>query len=215
VYASSAATYGRGARGFTDDHAVLNDLEPLNMYGYSKHMMDLWLLNQGALDDVVGLKYFNVYGPNEWHKGRMGSMVMHMKGQIEDEGKVQLFASNDPDFADGEQCRDFIYVKDVARMSCQLMQSDIGGIFNIGGGVAVSWNQLATAVFNALDRPVNIEYVPMPEDLAHRYQSYTCAEMDKYHTTISEKGIEPVAMHSIEDGVKDYINNHLLTETYW
>ena len=215
VYASSAATFGNGARGFSDDHAVLPDLEPLNMYGYSKHMVDLWLQSQGALDDVIGLKYFNVYGPNEWHKGRMASMVLHMKNQIEKEGKVKLFASNNPDFSDGEQCRDFIYVKDAARMTCQLMQSDVGGIFNIGGGEAVTWNRLASSLFDALGVSENIEYIPMPEDLQKGYQNYTCAEMEKYHTTVSEKGIEPIEMHSIEAGVADYVQNHLTTETRW
>lgn len=157
VYASSAATYGGGERGFSDAHEALDDLEPMNMYGFSKHMFDLWLKNQGALGDVVGLKYFNIYGPNEWHKGRMASMVLHMTKQILTDGVVRLFASDNPEYEDGEQCRDFFYVKDAAAMTCQLLSSDASGIFNVGMGKPSTWNQLAKAVFTALNREAQIE----------------------------------------------------------
>jgi ADP-L-glycero-D-manno-heptose 6-epimerase len=215
VYASSAATYGGGERGFSDHHDALDDLEPINMYGFSKHMFDLWLKNQGVLDDVVGFKYFNIYGPNEWHKERMASMVLHMTNQILTDGKVRLFASDNPDFGDGEQCRDFFYVKDAVAMTCQLFNSDAGGIFNVGMGVPSTWNQLAKALFHALNRDVNIEYIEMPDDLKGKYQYYTCADMAKYNAYLSDNGVEALDLHTLDSGVDDYVKNHLLTATRW
>lgn len=209
IYASSAATYGDGQLGFSDSHGGLDRLEPLNIYGYSKHMADLWMLRQNVLDQVVGLKYFNVFGPNEYHKGRMGSMVMHMLAQIQRDGKVRLFKSNHKDFDDGEQQRDFIYVKDAARLTIDFLGNDLGGIFNIGCGKAVSWNRLAKAVFAALGKPANIEYVDMPDDLKKNYQNYTCADMTKYSSA------RPFETQSVEDAVADYIQNYLLPGLRW
>ncbi len=212
IYASSAATYGDGTQEFSDDHAVIDTLRPLNMYGFSKHLFDQWALRQGVLDQVVGLKYFNVFGPNEGHKGRMASAVLKMVPQIEKEGKISLFKSNDPDqFADGEQKRDFIYVKDAARMTLAFLAHDVGGIFNVGTGYATSWNQLARAVFKALNKPEKIEYIPMPEDLAGKYQNYTRADTRKMQ---SHPELDMSTM-PIEKAVADYIQNYLLTGERW
>ncbi|MCB1108908.1 MAG: ADP-glyceromanno-heptose 6-epimerase [Chlamydiia bacterium] len=210
IYASSAATYGDGKNGFVDAHEQIDSLSPLNIYGYSKHMVDQWMKNQNVLDKVVGLKYFNVFGPNEYHKGRMGSMVMHMTDMIQKDGKVKLFASNDPKhFDDGEQKRDFIYVKDVAHITCDFLGNDLCGIFNVGAGEPISWNRLAKAVFQALGKKENIEYVPMPEDLSKNYQNYTCADMSKYQAA------RPFKTLTIEDAVADYVQHYLLSGSRW
>lgn len=208
IYASSAATYGNGENGFLDDHALLEKLYPLNMYGYSKHMFDLWLLREGFLDRVAGLKYFNVFGPNEWHKGRMASAILRMVPEIIKTGKIQLFKSNIPSFADGEQKRDFIYVKDVAEVTCDFVQSNDVGIFNVGTGEAISWNRLAKAVFAALNREVKIEYIPMPDDLVGTYQYFTQADTKKIEACLHRK----VNRYSFEDAVNDYVNQYLLGE---
>ena len=172
IYASSAATYGDGSRGFSDNHDTLETLRPLNMYGYSKHLFDLWLKNRGLLSKVVGLKYFNVYGPNEYHKGRMASAITRMLPQALN-GGISLFKSNDPDkYPDGGQKRDFIYVKDAARMTCAFLDNDIGGIYNIGTGKSTTWNDLAKAVFKAVQKTPQIHYVEMPADITG-YQNFT------------------------------------------
>lgn len=216
IYASSAATYGKSEGNFSDDHDTLEDLRPLNLYGYAKHMVDIWLKQQGALDQVVGLKYFNVYGPNEYHKSRMGSMVLHMTKSIQEEGMVRLFKSNDPDhFADGDQKRDFIYVKDAVNMTCSFLENDIAGIFNVGMGVATSWNELAKAVFKALNKKEHIEYFEMPEDLKEHYLNYTCADMSKYLKALDEKGLEKPVFHTIEKGVHEYVNRYLIGSKRW
>ena len=201
IYASSAATYGLGENGFSDDHELLDNLMPINMYGYSKHMFDQWLYRQGAIEDAVGLKYFNIYGPGEIHKGRMASMGQHMTKQILEKGSVRLYKSNDQRFADGDQVRDFLYVKDAAAMTCAFLDSEVGGIFNIGSGIESTWNQFAKALFAALDRPENIEYIPMPEDLSKQYQNYTLADMSKF------KGVFPKFGNptTLEDACKDYV----------
>ena len=210
IYASSAATYGDGRLGFADNDEALDKLAPLNIYGYSKHMFDLWLKRQGVLDKVAGLKYFNVFGPNEYHKERMASMVMHMTRMIEEEGMVKLFASNDPkNYGDGEQKRDFIYVKDAVEMTCDFLSNDLCGIYNVGRGKPVTWNRLAQAVFSALGKEPNIEYRPMPEDLSKNYQNYTCAEMEKY---TSKRPFEPM---NIEEAVGDYVQNYLSPGKRW
>lgn len=147
IYASSAATYGNGSKGFSDEHKMLDSLEPMNFYGMSKHMFDLWLYRKGLLDVCVGLKYFNVYGPNEYHKGSMASQVLHMHKQIMQNSSVKLFRSNTEKYQDGEQKRDFIYVKDAAEITVQFLYNQVGGIFNIGTGTANSWNTLAKSVF--------------------------------------------------------------------
>ena len=211
IYASSAATYGDGSKGFSDDIDHLEDLRPLNLYGFSKHLFDVWAKQQGILDQIVGLKYFNVFGPNENHKGHMASMVYKMLPKIEQEGVVHLFKSSEPDrFSDGDQCRDFIYVKDAARMTCEFLFNNISGIFNIGRGTPTTWNQLASALFQAVGKEKNIEYVDMPKDLASQYQNYTCADMQKY---LKKHGHAPT--YNIEDAVKDYVQGYLLKDKRW
>jgi len=214
IYASSAATYGDGSLGFSDDHAKLLELKPLNLYGFSKHLFDLWALHEGVLDQMVGLKYFNVFGPNENHKGHMSSMVYKMYPTVRDLGLLRLFQSSDPKrFADGESVRDFIYVKDAARLTCEFLANSLGGIFNIGSGYPTTWNQLASSVFTALDKPVNIEYIPMPEDLKKQYQNYTCADMSK----LKEKrgSATPLCNYSVEAGVQDYVLHYLSKDARW
>ena len=212
IYASSAATYGDGSKGFSDDHAKLEQLEPLNMYGYSKHLFDLWAKRNGVLDRVVGLKYFNVFGPNEAHKGRMASAIVHILPQAQNEGEIRLFKSTHPDqFADGDQCRDFIYVKDAVRMTCAFLDNEAGGIFNIGTGKAGTWNQVARALFKALDTEPNIRYIDMPEDLIGKYQNYTRADMSKTAGILGQTALcEP-----LEASVIDYVKNYLLTGKKW
>lgn len=214
IYASSAATYGM-SDSFSDEHDNLDNLTPLNLYGYAKHMVDLWLQQQGALDLAVGLKYFNVFGPNEYHKKRMASMVMHMTKTILDEGVVRLFKSYHPDYADGEQRRDFIYVKDVVNMTCSFLDNDLTGIFNVGLGRATSWNELARAVFKALNKKEHIQYIDMPEDLRDHYLNYTCADMSKYYRALEQRQLEKPRMHSIEEGVADYVHHYLLGQKRW
>jgi ADP-L-glycero-D-manno-heptose 6-epimerase len=214
IYASSAATYGDGSEGFSDDHQKLLDLKPLNLYGFSKHLFDLWALQQGVLDQVVGLKYFNVFGPNENHKGHMSSMVYKMYPSVRDLGLLRLFQSSDPiKFKDGESVRDFIYVKDAARLTCEFLQNSIGGIYNIGSGYPTTWNTLASSVFAALDKQVMIEYIPMPEDLKKQYQNYTCADMTKLQSKRSLN--EPLCRYSVFEGVKDYVQQYLAKDARW
>ena len=180
IYASSAATYGDGSQGFKDADDKLPHLYPLNMYGYSKHLFDLWLKHEGLLSRTVGLKYFNVFGPNENHKGRMASAIYHMMPQIKKEGKIKLFRSSEPHkFKDGEQQRDFIWVDDVARMTTAFLNNSAGGIFNIATGSPTTWNELAGALFKLLDKEPQIDYISMPDDLVGKYQNYTCADMEK------------------------------------
>jgi ADP-L-glycero-D-manno-heptose 6-epimerase len=213
VYASSAATYGSGSLGFRDDHRGLEELKPLNLYGFSKYYFDLWAKQQGILDNIVGLKYFNVFGPNENHKGRMASMVFKMVPIVQKEGVIRLFKSSDPqNFGDGDQCRDFIYVKDAVRMTCDFLENDLGGIFNIGTGETTTWNALARAVFKALDKPAKIEYTDMPGDLVGQYQNYTRAEMEKYK---QKTGAATPCRFTVEDAVDDYIRNYLLKDGRW
>jgi len=211
IYASSAATYGDGALGFSDDHALLEQFEPMNMYGYSKHLFDLWLKEQKVLDKVVGLKYFNVFGPNEYHKGRMASVLLKMVPDVLQKGEIRLFKSTEPlKFGDGNQVRDFIYVKDVVKMTEQFLTNDARGIFNIGMGTPGTWNQIAKAVFKALERPEKIEYIDMPTDLVGKYQNYTCADMNKY----KQAGLV-MPTYSLETAVVDYVRNYLVPHKYW
>lgn len=216
IYASSAATYGNGERGFQDDHETIELLKPLNLYGFSKYYFDLWAKQQGVLDQIVGLKYFNVFGPNENHKGRMASMVYKMLPIVQNEGIIRLFKSSDPQrFGDGDQCRDFIYVKDAVRMTCEFLENEISGIFNIGTGETTTWNALAKAVFKAVDRLPQIEYIDMPKDLVGQYQNYTCADMDKYKKTHSLPSNPSPCHFTVEDGVIDYVRNYLLKDERW
>jgi ADP-L-glycero-D-manno-heptose 6-epimerase len=216
IYASSAATYGDGSLGFTDDHDLLHELKPLNLYGYSKHLFDLWAKQQGVLNQIVGLKYFNVFGPNENHKGRMASMVYKMLPFAQKEGMIRLFKSSEPScFGNGEQCRDFIYVKDAVRMTCDFLNNDLGGIFNIGRGEPTTWNALSHALFKAIDKPIQIEYMEMPSELISQYQNYTCAEMKKYHLAKGYAASKIPFDYDVEGAVIDYVRNYLLKDHRW
>lgn len=209
IYASSAATYGDGSKGFCDKLA--DELYPLNMYGYSKHLFDLWLKNNDLLDRVVGLKYFNVFGPNEGHKGRMASLIWHILPVVQKEGVIRLFKSTHPDFADGGQQRDHIYVKDAVRMTCAFLDNQATGIYNIGTGRATTWNEVAEAVFQSLGLPKNIHYTEMPKDLAGKYQNYTCADLSRTRLALGDAAL----CASLQESVSDYIQNHLLAGKTW
>lgn len=205
IYASSAATYGDGEQGYKDDESQIEKLRPLNMYGYSKQMFDLWAKKNGLLKEITGVKFTNVYGPNELHKGGMRSMVCRSFEQIRDNGCVNLFKSYHPDYADGEQKRDFLYVKDAVDMVLFLLErKNLTGLYNIGSGKAETWNQLATAAFAAMGREVRINYIEMPEHLKGKYQYYTCADMSKMRAAGYTK--EPT---SLEDAIKDDIQVYL------
>lgn len=208
VYASSAATYGDGSQGMDDKLEDLHSLRPLNMYGYSKHMFDCYASSKGWLDRIVGLKYFNVYGPNEAHKGDMRSLVAKAYEQIEETGELGLFKSYHPDYTDGNQMRDFLYVKDAVAMTIHLAgKSSANGLFNLGSGQANTWNALAKAIFTALEREPRIRYIDMPEQLKGKYQYYTCADTTK----LKVSGYD-VPGHSLEDAVKDYVQNYLVPD---
>ncbi len=207
IYASSAATYGNGDLGFSDDETLLPRLRPMNMYGYSKQLFDLWAQQNGLLGEIVGLKYYNVFGPNEQHKGEMRSLVQKAFEQISATGRLQLFKSHRPDYADGDQVRDFVYVKDAAAMTLHFLDNrEAAGIFNVGGGSTASWNRLAKAVFSAMELPVAIDYIDMPELIRTTYQYHTCAETEK----IRLSGYTAPTM-TLENAVSDYIRNYLMT----
>jgi ADP-L-glycero-D-manno-heptose 6-epimerase len=203
VYASSAATYGDGAQGYDDSDAVTPKLKPLNMYGYSKQMFDLWALKQGYFENIVGLKYFNVFGPYEDHKGDMRSVVLKSYEQIQSTGVVKLFKSYKPEYKDGEQRRDFLYVKDAVDVTLHFAMQEPGapgGLFNCGTGVSRTWLDLATAVFSALGLPPNIEFIDMPEALQGKYQYFTKADPAKLWAA-GYRGV----FTSLEDGVHEYV----------
>jgi ADP-L-glycero-D-manno-heptose 6-epimerase len=203
IYASSAATYGDGNKGYSDNDAVI--LSPMNGYGFSKHAFDLWVIQQGYDKIFTGIKFFNVFGPNEYHKANMSSMVYKSYNQILKTGKVCLFKSNSDEFSDGCQMRDFIYVKDCNEVIFKFLQNPAyTGILNLGTGNARTWNDLANAVFKALDITPVIEYIDMPESISSQYQNYTKAEMQK----LSDTGIDFNPL-SLEDSVKDFIQNYL------
>ena len=205
IYASSAATYGDGEQGYKDDESQIEKLRPLNMYGYSKQMFDLWAKKNGLLKEITGVKFTNVYGPNELHKGGMRSMVCRSFEQIRDNGCVNLFKSYHPDYADGEQKRDFLYVKDAVDMVLFLLErKNLTGLYNIGSGKAETWNQLASAAYAAMGREVKINYIEMPEHLKGKYQYYTCADMAKMRAAGYTK--KPT---SLEDAIKDDIQVYL------
>ncbi len=207
IYASSAATYGDGALGYDDDVALISKLKPLNMYGYSKHLFDQWALRGGHFKSIVGVKFFNVFGPNEYHKGPMRSVVHKAFGEIGETGRMRLFKSNDPAYADGGQMRDFIYVKDCTAVLVWLLHNPlVNGLFNLGTGMARTWNDLAKAVFDALGKPAQIDYIPMPAHLERQYQNFTEATMTRLVATGC-----PVRFHTLEQSVLDYVRNHLLT----
>jgi len=204
IYASSAATYGDGAQGYSDSDAATPVLRPLNMYGYSKHMFDLWALKHKLFDRIVGLKYFNVFGPCEDHKGDMRSVVSKSYRQIQHDGNVKLFKSYRPDYADGEQKRDFIYVKDAVNVTLSFLDTrDLAGLFNCGTGIARTWKDLAAAVFSAMNLPPQIKFIEMPETLRGRYQYFTQADMSKLRAA---GYTQPFT--SLEDAVADYIHTY-------
>lgn len=207
VYASSAATYGNGDAGWDDSFelATLRRYHPLNMYGYSKHLFDTYAARQGLFDRIVGVKYFNVFGPNEWHKGHMRSMVLKAWEQINETGAVRLFRSYRDDFADGEQRRDFIYVNDAVAMTLHLADSpEAAGLFNIGSGRAETWLDLARAVFAAVKRDPRIEFIEMPEEMRAAYQYYTLADIRRLKATGYDRDVTP-----LDEAVADYVKHYL------
>ncbi len=205
LYASSAATYGAGEQGYSDDPGKLDDLRPLNMYGYSKQLADSWLRQEGLLDSAVGFKFFNVFGPNEYHKGSMRSMVLKAWEQFRDTGKVSLFANHRDGHSDGDETRDFVYVKDVVEtMIAAWKDPAVNGVYNLGTGEPRSFLHLVQAVFKALGREPAIEWIPMPPELRGQYQYYTCADTAR----LAAAGL-PVPRTSLEDAVRDYVCNYL------
>jgi ADP-L-glycero-D-manno-heptose 6-epimerase len=212
VYASSAATYGLGEYGYDDRHDVVEKLQPLNPYGVSKNEFDKWALRQTAAPPAwYGFKFFNVYGPNEFHKGRMASVVFHAFHQISKTGKMALFQSHHPDFEDGMQLRDFIYVKDVVAVLLWTMeQLPASGIYNLGTGEARPFLALVKAVFSAMKLPEDISFIPTPEDIRDKYQYFTEANMEKLRNAGYDK---PFA--SLETAVNEYVTNHLTSEKYF
>lgn len=210
VYASSAATYGDGSHGMDDTLDDLHTLCPLNMYGYSKHMFDCYAQRMGWLEQIVGLKYFNVFGPNESHKGDMRSLVAKSYEQIQATGEIGLFKSYHPDYSDGNQMRDFLYVKDAVAMTLHLAQTPTAkGLFNLGSGQANTWNSLASAIFAGLGIDPKIRYIDMPGSLKNKYQYYTCADTTRLRSTgYTQTG------YSLQDSVKDYVQNYLVSGTH-
>ncbi|MDK2971761.1 MAG: ADP-L-glycero-D-manno-heptose 6-epimerase [Candidatus Sumerlaeota bacterium] len=207
VYASSAATYGAGEHGYSDVGPI-SQLRPLNGYAFSKQLFDIWAMRTGALDQCAGIKYFNVFGPNEAHKEDMRSVVCKGFEQIRDTGRIRLFKSDRPEFGDGEQMRDFLYVRDAVAMTIFLLENTTAnGLFNAGGGVARTWNDLARAIFAALDKEPVIEYIDMPENLRGKYQYHTQAEIGKIRLAGYTAPIT-----TLEDAVRDYVQNYLVPD---
>lgn len=207
IYASSAATYGAGELGYKDDHALTFMLKPLNPYGESKNAVDQWTVSQEASPPFwAGLKFFNVYGPNEYHKGRMASVIFHAFRQINEKGSMVLFRSHRPDFADGKQLRDFVYVKDVAQVILFLMNNKPeSGLYNLGTGKARAFLDLAHATFAALNRNPQIQFVDTPSDIRDKYQYFTEADMSKLRSAGYKQPFT-----SLEEGIEDYVRNYLL-----
>jgi len=212
IYASSAATYGLGEYGYKDDHDIVEKLEPLNPYGESKNDFDKWVLEQTTEPPFwAGLKFFNVYGPNEYHKGRMASVIQHAYKQIKETGKVKLFRSHNPEFKDGEQLRDFVYVKDVVDVIYFLMTNKPeSGLYNLGTGKARTFYDLANATFKALEIESVIEFVDTPEDIRDKYQYFTEADMGKLFKADYDN-----PFYSLEKGIDDYVKNYLVEGNYF
>lgn len=214
VYASSAATYGDGSKGYDDHHAMIEKLEPLNLYGKSKNEFDKWALQQDEKPYFwTGLKFFNVYGPNEYHKDRMASVVFHAFNQIKAHGKLKLFRSHKDDVADGEQKRDFVYIKDVVEVLYYLLHHRItenNGIYNLGTGKAESFNSLAKAVFEAIGSEPDIEFIDTPEDIREKYQYFTEANISKLRSIGYDKDFS-----TLKEGVSDYISEYLMNTKYY
>lgn len=211
IYASSAATYGMGEFGYIDNHSIVPKLKPLNPYGESKNNFDKWALQQETQPPFwAGLKFFNVYGPNEFHKSRMASVIFHTFNQVNDRGKVKLFRSHRPDFKDGMQLRDFVYVNDLVNVIRFLMENKpTSGIYNLGTGKARAFLDLAKATFNAMDKPENIEFIDTPLDIRDKYQYFTEANMEKLRKVGYVK-----AFYSLEEGIADYVKNYLIPNKY-
>ena len=215
VYASSAATYGAGEQGYFDNHATLATLQPLNKYGYSKQLTDEWILKQKKKPKVwFGVKFFNVFGPHEYHKGKMSSVVFQSYHQIKDGGEVKLFKSHRPDYKDGEQLRDFVYVKDVVKAMVELIAAGekkpaLSGIYNLGTGEARSFHDLVKGTFKAMAKKPKITFIDMPLELRNQYQYYTQAEMAKF-----KKALPKFKFMKLEDAISDYVGNHLMAEPY-
>ncbi len=206
IYASSAATYGNGKQGYSDNELYLDKYHPLNLYGKSKHNFDLWAKEKGLLSSIVGLKYFNVFGPNEYHKEDMRSMVLKGYFQARDQGYIQLFKSYRPDYSHGGQKRDFIYIKDAVRMTLFFMDNpNINGIYNVGTGKARTWKDLAVSIFSAIGKDTTIQFIEMPESIQEQYQYYTQADIKK----ICAAGFNE-SLLSLEDSIQDYVKNFLL-----
>lgn len=212
VYASSAATYGNGELGYIDDHKIVDQLKPLNPYGVSKNNFDAWALQQTATPPFyAGVKFFNVYGPNEYHKGRMASVIMHAFNQIQSKGSMTLFKSHHPDFKDGEQIRDFIYVKDIVSICVWLMEHQpTSGLYNAGTGEGRTFVDLAKGLFSAINKPADIQFIDTPIDIRDKYQYFTQADTKKLKTA----GY-PIPFTSLEDGIKEYVTEFLLTKAYF
>lgn len=207
INASSAATYGDGTKGFSTAPDLLPVLRPLNMYAYSKHLFDLWCLRKKHINDMVSLKFFNVYGPNEYHKADMRSVICKSVSQVAFEGVMRLFASDKADYPNGGQLRDFIYIKDCAKIVAWfLLDTPLVGIYNVGSGKARTWNDVAKSLFSAVKKEENIEYIPMPKILKGKYQYYTEADMSWIHETDF-----PISFTSLEDGIREYVRDYMLT----
>ncbi|UCH12559.1 MAG: ADP-glyceromanno-heptose 6-epimerase [Candidatus Omnitrophota bacterium] len=210
IYASSAATYGDGSKGYSDSEQIIDRLKPLNLYGKSKQLFDKWAKDNKLLDKIVGLKYFNVFGPNEYHKGEMRSVVLKAYQQIKATGKMRLFKSYRAEYADGEQKRDFLYIKDAVDMTLFFLDRlEVNGIFNVGSGIGQPWNELANAIFKALGKKPDIEYFDMPEELKERYQYFTQADISKLRNAGYDKSITP-----LEESVRDYVQNYLIPHSH-
>lgn len=212
VYASSAATYGAGELGYSDDHSIIGELEPLNPYGISKNEVDKWVLHQQDHPPFwAGIKFFNVYGPNEYHKGRMASVIFHSFRQIKEKGVVKLFKSHKEGYEDGQQVRDFIYVKDIVKVLFWMMQHQpASGIYNLGTGKARTFEDLVKATFAGLDLPPKIQYIDMPDDIRDKYQYFTEAEMQKLRKAGYSENF-----YSLEEGVNDYVRHYLSPDKYY
>ncbi len=212
VYASSAATYGLGEYGYKDDHDIVSRLKPLNPYGDSKNDFDKWVLQQNVQPPFwAGLKFFNVYGPNEYHKGRMASVIFHAYHQINKTGEMKLFRSHNPDYADGCQLRDFVYVKDVVDVCLFLMEKrPMSGIYNLGSGKARTFLDLTKNTFQSMGKTESISFIDTPEDIRDKYQYFTEADMSK----LKKAGFTQ-QFHTLEEGVKDYVSNYLIGENYY
>jgi len=205
VYISSGATYGDGSNGYSDEHELFDKLQPLNDYGRSKLEVDVWARDAGYLGEIVGIRYFNVYGPNEYHKGAMRSVIAKKFEQIQEQGYIELFKSNNPDYKDGEQMRDFIYVTDAVAATLHFLEaSSANGVFNVGTGKARAWNDVAKAMFKAMDKKEDIRYVDMPANLKDQYQDFTQADISK----LRKAGFKQEFMR-LEDAIEDYIKNYL------